>query len=59
MTMPERNIAIVIGDFDLDPKPFTERSLQLYKTTVDDAPTHLNHAKAIIVADFPGKFGLI
>ena len=59
MDATERNTAIVIGDFDLDRKPFTERSLELCKVTIEKAPEYFNLAKAIIVSDFPGKFGLI
>jgi len=59
MDTPERNTAIVIGDFDFDRKPFTERSLSLSKVTIEEAPKYFNLAKAVIVADFPGKFGLL
>jgi hypothetical protein len=59
MDTGERNSVIVIGDFDFDPKPFTERSLALCKVTIEKAPEFYNLAKAVIVADFPGKFGLI
>src|ERR1022692_2567300 len=59
MEMPERTTAIVIGDYELDRRPFTERGIELYKINVEDAPKSFNLAKAVIVADFPSKFSLI
>ena len=59
MDTSERNSVLVIGDFAIDPKPFTERSLSLYRVTIETAAEYYNLAKAVIVADFPGKFGLI
>jgi hypothetical protein len=59
METPERKTAIVIGDFDFDRKPFAERSLELYKVTIESASQYFNLARAVIVADFPDKFRLI
>src|SRR5215831_1482975 len=59
MDTPSRNTVIVIGDFDLDPKPFRSRKLELYKPIANEVAEFINFARGIIVADFPGKFGLI
>jgi hypothetical protein len=59
METTDRNVVIVIGDFDLDKSPFTQRNLELHRATLNTAPELFNFTKAIIVADFPGRFGLI
>jgi hypothetical protein len=59
MDFPERNTAIVIGDFEFDRKPFKERGIEAYKVSVEAAPNAFNIAKALIVAALPGQFGLI
>ncbi len=58
MDLPERNSVLVLGDFDLDEQPFAERGLSLSKATIDTAPNFFNYAKAIVLADHPGKFNL-
>jgi hypothetical protein len=54
-----RKLVLIIGDFNIDTKPFVERGLLVEKVKIEDAKKSFLMAKAIIVADFPSKFRLI
>src|ERR1700738_632072 len=54
-----RDLVLLIGEFDINTKPFEERNLYTKKVKIDEAKPHFNNTRAIIVADFPNKFGLI
>jgi hypothetical protein len=56
MEFPDRHTVLVIGDFKLDKRPFTERGDELYPVTVEDAPKYFNLAKGLVVAGLPGQF---
>jgi hypothetical protein len=58
MATGERNDVLVIGNAALDAIEFSHRDLNIKPVKLTDAPKHFN-AKAIIVADAPGKFLLI
>jgi hypothetical protein len=59
MEFPDRHTVLVIGDFKLDKRPFTERGDELYPVTVEDAPKYFNLAKGLIVAGLPGQFSVL
>ena len=59
MEFPDRHTVIVIGDFKLDKRPFTERGDELFPVTVEDAPKYFSLAKAVVIADLPNQFGLL
>jgi len=54
-----RNAVLVIGEFEFDQQPFTNRKLNVIKGQVEDAYKWFNYIRAIVVADYPGKFALI
>ena len=59
MEFPDRQTVIVIGDFKLDRRPFTERNSSIYPCSLADAPAYFNHAKAVVVACSPNGLGLL
>src|ERR1700730_14380752 len=59
MNSSERNLVLVVGDCDFDLTPFTQRYLTIQRVTIEKAPSYFNGASAVIVADYPDKFGLI
>ena len=59
MEWDERNLVLVLGEFPLSEVPFAERNLHVEHVTADAAPGFFNKARALVVADFADKFGLI
>ncbi len=57
--MMERNLVLVVGDCNLDLRPFEQRGLGVKRVTVNDAPNDFGKGRAVVVADYPDKFGLI
>ena len=55
----DRSTVLIIGDYHIDEAPFKERNLNIKKVNLEKAVSYFNNIKAIIVADFPSKYGLI
>ena len=59
MDPTDRNQVLVIGTAAFDETEFVRRGLRLSRVTAAEAAAQFNSAKALIVADAPGKFALI
>jgi hypothetical protein len=59
MGAEERKEVLVVGPTTFVKTEFKRRGLTIKRVAVEEAPTHFNSAKAVIVADAPGKFALI
>lgn len=52
----DRTLVLVLGEHAFDRKPFSDRRLILENSVVDEAISRLGLARALIVAEPPGKF---
>jgi len=60
MTKTTRSQVLVLGWAEIDKTPFSERQLQVERIDVSQLDqARLSRACAVLVADFPGKFGVL
>lgn len=59
MDFSERRQVLILGDSPVSVQPFNERHLKLLHSDINQAHIHFDDSRAVIVADFESKFGLI
>jgi len=55
----DRDLVLIVGEGEIDSTPFLERDLKIERVAQPIPENLLKDARAVLIADFPGKFTLV